>query len=147
MITSQETFVGMPRVSPGPVSASKERCLTDCAGISFASLPTWPGTRISCTVLSFASSTRVWWQSQTNLEFVFQLSRTVMTAGLSGLTFENSTWRSLYVECFVRISEETATFALHIINWFVFITLVENVYCAVRTDSLYKADYVSSLKG
>ena len=29
--------------------------------------------------------------------------------------------------------------------WF-FITVVERVYSAVRTDSLYKADYVSSLK-
>ena len=25
--------------------------------------------------------------------------------------------------------------------------MVENVYCAIRTDSLYKADYVSCLKG
>ena len=25
--------------------------------------------------------------------------------------------------------------------------MVECVYCAVRTDSLYKADYISSLKG
>ena len=41
----------------------------------------------------------------------------------------------------------TATFALYVINWLVFITVVESVYCAVRTDSLYKADYVSSLKG
>ena len=53
----------------------------------------------------------------------------------------------LCVECFVRISEQTATFALYIINWLVFITMVESVYCAVRTDCLYKADYVSSLKG
>ena len=29
----------------------------------------------------------------------------------------------------------------------VFITVVESVYCAVRTDSLYKADRISSLKG
>jgi len=29
----------------------------------------------------------------------------------------------------------------------VFITVVESVYGTVRTDSLYKADYVSSLKG
>jgi len=29
----------------------------------------------------------------------------------------------------------------------VFITVVESVYSAVRADSLYKADYVSSLKG
>jgi len=28
----------------------------------------------------------------------------------------------------------------------VFIALVESVYSAVRTDSLHKADYVSSLK-
>jgi hypothetical protein len=28
----------------------------------------------------------------------------------------------------------------------VFITVVESVYSAVRTDSLYKADYVSPLK-
>ena len=40
-----------------------------------------------------------------------------------------------------------ATFALCIINCLVFITVVEGVYCAVRTDPLYKADYVSSLKG
>ena len=45
------------------------------------------------------------------------------------------------------ISDQTAIFALYIINWLVFITVVESVYCAVRTDSLYKADYVSSLKG
>ena len=29
----------------------------------------------------------------------------------------------------------------------VFITFVESVYYAVQTDSLYKADYVLSLKG
>ena len=63
------------------------------------------------------------------------------------LTFKNSIWPSLCVECFVRISEQTATFALYIINWLVFITIVECVYCAVRTDSLYKVDYVPSLKG
>jgi hypothetical protein len=33
------------------------------------------------------------------------------------------------------------------INWLVFITVVERVYSAVRTSSLYKADYVSSFKG
>ena len=41
----------------------------------------------------------------------------------------------------------TATFALYIINWFAFITMVGSVYCAVRTDSLYKADCISPLKG
>ena len=43
---------------------------------------------------------------------------------------------------FYTISNETATFALYNINWLIFITVVESVYCAVRTDSLYKADYV-----
>ena len=33
-----------------------------------------------------------------------------------GLTFKNSTWRLLCVECFVQISEQPATFALYIIN-------------------------------
>ena len=64
-----------------------------------------------------------------------------------GLTFKNSTWRSLCTECFVRISEQTATFAFYSINWLIFITEMESVCCAVRTDSLYTADYVSSLKG
>jgi hypothetical protein len=37
--------------------------------------------------------------------------------------------------CFVRISEQTATFALYSINWLVFITEVESVYSTVRTES------------
>jgi len=38
-----------------------------------------------------------------------------------------------FVESFVRISEHTVTFALYVINWLVFITVVESVYSAVRT--------------
>jgi hypothetical protein len=37
--------------------------------------------------------------------------------------------------------------SLYKANTFVFITVVESVYSAVRTDCLYKADYVLSLKG
>ena len=50
---------------------------------------------------------------------------------------------------FFWISEQTATFALYIVNWMVlvFITVVGSVYCAVWNDSLYRADCVSSLKG
>jgi hypothetical protein len=33
-----------------------------------------------------------------------------------GLTLKNSTWCSLCVGCFIRISKQTATFALYIIN-------------------------------
>jgi hypothetical protein len=36
------------------------------------------------------------------------------------------------------------TFAVYNINWLVFTTVVEIVYGGVQTDSLYKADYVSS---
>jgi hypothetical protein len=43
--------------------------------------------------------------------------------------------------CFVRISEQTATFTLYIINWLVSIAEVGSVYCAVRAESLYKTDY------
>jgi hypothetical protein len=42
--------------------------------------------------------------------------------------------------CFVRISEQTATFVLQNIKRLVFITEVESVYRAVRTESLYKTD-------
>ena len=48
--------------------------------------------------------------------------------------------------CFVWHSEQTATFALYVVNRMGFITEVESVYCAVRTESLYNTD-VSSLKG
>jgi hypothetical protein len=49
--------------------------------------------------------------------------------------------------CFVWISDQTATFALYVIEWMVFITEVDSVYSAVRTESLYKTDYVPSIKG
>jgi hypothetical protein len=49
--------------------------------------------------------------------------------------------------CFIRISEQAATFTLYLINWLVFVTEVESVYYTVHTESLYKTDIVSSLKG
>jgi hypothetical protein len=41
---------------------------------------------------------------------------------------------------FVQISEKTATFALYDINRIFFIIEVESIYCAVRTESLYKVE-------
>ena len=38
---------------------------------------------------------------------------------------------------YVRISEQTSIISLYSINWMVFITETECVYCAVRTGSLY----------
>jgi len=44
--------------------------------------------------------------------------------------------------CFVWISEQTANFALQNIKRLVFITEVESVYCAVRTESLYNTQKI-----
>ena len=49
--------------------------------------------------------------------------------------------------CFVWISEQTAIISLHSIDWLVFTTETECVYCAVRTGSLNQTDTVSYLKG
>jgi hypothetical protein len=40
--------------------------------------------------------------------------------------------------CFVWISEQTALISPYNINWLVFITETECVYCAARTEYLYK---------
>jgi len=63
-----------------------------------------------------------------------------------GLTFMNSTFfpHSAFI-CFVWVSEVTAIISLSIINWLVFITETEDVYCAVRAGSLNKTYYASSL--
>jgi hypothetical protein len=52
------------------------------------------------------------------------------------LTFTNSTFcpHSVFM-CFVWISEQTAIISLYSINWLVFITETECVYCAVRSGS------------
>jgi hypothetical protein len=39
--------------------------------------------------------------------------------------------------CFVWVSEQTAIISPYSINWLVFITKTECVYCAVRAASLY----------
>jgi len=47
--------------------------------------------------------------------------------------------------CFIRISEQTAIISLYNINWLVFRTETECVYCAVRTGSLYTTQVHVSL--
>jgi len=56
----------------------------------------------------------------------------------TGSLYNNSTFcpHSVFM-CFVWISEQTAIISLHSVNWLVFITETECVYCAVRTGSLY----------
>ena len=63
--------------------------------------------------------------------------RTVVTICTTSLTFSNSTFCSHSVfMCFVWISEQTAIISLYNLNWLVFITQTESVYCAVRTGCL-----------
>ena len=54
-----------------------------------------------------------------------------------GVTHTNSTFcpNSVFM-CFVWISEQTAIISLYSINWLVFITETDSVYCAVRTGYL-----------
>ena len=64
----------------------------------------------------------------------------VVTICTASLIFNNSTFcpHSEFM-CFVWIWEQTAIISLYSINWLVFITETECVYCAVRTGSLYTA--------
>lgn len=59
------------------------------------------------------------------------------------LTFENSkSCPHRAFTCFEWFSEKTSTFTSHSINWLTFINELESVYCAVRTTTLNKGDYV-----
>ena len=64
--------------------------------------------------------------------------RTAVTICTTSLTLYNSTFcpHSVFM-CFVWTSEQTAIISLYNINWLVFITETECVYCAVRTGYLY----------
>ena len=61
----------------------------------------------------------------------------MVTICTTSLTFNNSTFcpHTVFM-CFVWISQQTAIISLYNINWLVFITETESVYCAVRTECL-----------
>jgi hypothetical protein len=65
------------------------------------------------------------------------LESPVVTVRTASLTFNNSTFcpHSVFM-CFVWISEQIAIISLYSINWLVFITETECVYCPVRAGSL-----------
>jgi hypothetical protein len=48
--------------------------------------------------------------------------------------------------CVVWLSVQTVTFSLYIIKTLVFITEMESVYSAVRTESLYNTDMSRTLR-
>jgi hypothetical protein len=80
----------------------------------------------------------------TKTEYVYCVVQTgyLYTASL---TFSNSTFcpHSVFM-CFVWIWEQTAIISLYNINWLVFITETEYVYCVVRTGYLYTASLTFS---
>jgi hypothetical protein len=63
------------------------------------------------------------------------------------LTLKNATFcpHSVFM-CFVWISEQTAIISLYSINWLVFTTEMECVYCAVRTECLNVIQFKFSLQ-
>ena len=66
----------------------------------------------------------------------------VVTICTASLTYSNSTFCSHSVfMCFMWIWEQTAIISLLSINWLVFITEKECVYCAVRTESIYNSTF------
>jgi hypothetical protein len=73
--------------------------------------------------------------------YIFHTDLTLWTAAVTicttSLTFTNSTFspHSVFM-CFVWIWEQTAIISLYNINWLVFITETDSVYCAVRTKYL-----------
>jgi hypothetical protein len=89
-----------------------------------------------------------WLVFVTETESVYCAVRTGSLRTSNGkLTFKNSTFcpHSVFT-CFVWISEQTAIISVYNINWLVFITETESVYCAVRTGSLHTRNGKLKLK-
>ena len=63
----------------------------------------------------------------------------MVTICTASLTFNNSTFcpHTVFM-CFVWISEQTAVISLYSINWLVCIKQKWSVYCAVRTEHVYR---------
>jgi hypothetical protein len=84
------SYLSRPWLHPGSFSRypkgrlrsykwEQESCLADWSAISFPSMPMCPGTATSYVLLCYASFTRDWLQSQANLEFIWKVSRALMT--------------------------------------------------------------------
>jgi hypothetical protein len=65
---------------------------------------------------------------------------------IARLTFSESTLcQTTVFMCFMWIWEQTAIISLYSINWLVFITEKESVYCTVRTGCLYVIQAICSV--
>jgi len=120
------------------------------ASLTFSNSTFWPNSVFMCFVWIWEQTAIIslysinWLVFITETECVYCAVRTgpLYTASL---TFSNSTFypHSVFM-CFVWIWEQTAIISLYSINWLVFITETECVYCAVRTGSLYTASLTFS---
>jgi hypothetical protein len=88
---------------------------------------------------NFATAPKNWWKTiiVTLQQIDYLTFSSYFMYVQSGLTLTNSTFcpHSVFM-CFVWIWEQTAIISLYSINWLVFITETECVYCAVRAESL-----------
>ena len=79
-----------------------------------------------------------WWSRKIGILNIEVHKREVSAICTNILTFNNSTFCPYRVcMCFVWIWEQTAIISLYNIDWLVFITETESVYCAVRDKLLY----------
>ena len=109
------------------------------ASLTFINSTFCPHTVFMCFVWIWEQTSIIslyninWLVFITETEYVYCAVRTGSLCTAS-LTFSNSTFclHSVFM-CFVWIWEQTAIISLYSINWLVFITETECVYCAVRT--------------
>ena len=113
--------------------------IMSCWRVTFEDIP------CSGNIWSFQSEYRYWFIGRSATSVSKDIQTTVLHLDFNerfqvqwcvppGLTFNNSTFcpHSVFM-CFVWIWEQTAIISLYSINWLVFITKTECVYCAVRT--------------
>ena len=82
LITPLATFADIPSSGLGPITGCQEPFLANSSAVLFPSIPMCPVIHSSWILLSSASFTRDWWQSQTKLEFIWKLSRALMASWL-----------------------------------------------------------------
>ena len=98
-------------------------------------LDTWDRNGSTCGLTPWQTDIWWWWCTNNILK-------------CSGFFTYHQVWHSKilhgarFLRCVFCADISTVSFALYINNWSVFITAVESVYSAVRTDTLYKADWV-----
>ena len=115
------------------------------ASLTFSNSTFCPHTVVMCFVWIWEQTTIIslhninWLAFITETECVYCAVRT-RSLYTASLTFRNSAFcPHTVIICFVWIWEQTAIISLYCINWLVFTTETECVYCAVRTGSLYTA--------